>query len=146
MSKSTKASSKTTALSLLAPTMSPKTSFVHHVLANLDSSMLGWVAASILVLLILRALYSVFLHPLRNVPGPRLAKVTELWRTNRYFRGYWHRDVLDLHRQYGPVVRISPNEVSIVSPELSKTIYSYSGGTPKAREKTQSILMRLVQS
>lgn len=115
--------------------MSQKTSFVHHVLANIDSPMLGWVAASILVLLIFRALYSVFLHPLRHVPGPRLAKVTELWRTNRYFKGYWHRDILDLHRQYGPVVRISPNEVSIVSPELSKTIYSYSGGTPKARAK-----------
>ncbi|KAG6362906.1 hypothetical protein INS49_008001 [Diaporthe citri] len=50
---------------------------------------------------------------------------------NRYFKGYWHRDILDLHRQYGSVVRISPNEVSIVSPELAKTIYSYSGGTPK---------------
>ncbi|KAL2275653.1 hypothetical protein FJTKL_01712 [Diaporthe vaccinii] len=51
--------------------------------------------------------------------------------TNRYFKGYWHRDILDLHRQYGPVVRISPNEVSIVSPELGKPVYSYTGGTPK---------------
>lgn len=126
--------------------MSPKTSFVHHVLAKLDSSMLSWVAVSVLVFVIFRALYSIFLHPLRKVPGPRLAKITELWRTNRYFKGYWHRDILDLHRQYGPVVRISPNEVSIVSPELAKTIFSYSGGTPKAREKTESILAEAVQS
>lgn len=108
--------------------------------------MLGWVAVSVLVFVILRALYSIFLHPLRKVPGPRLAKFTELWRTNRYFKGYWHRDVLDLHRQYGPVVRVSPNEVSIVSPELAKTVFSYSGGTPKVRKKTESILVEVVQS
>lgn len=108
--------------------------------------MLGWVAASVLVFVIFHALYSIFLHPLRKVPGPRLAKITELWRTNHYFKGYWHRDILDLHRKYGPIVRISPNEVSIVSPELAKTIYSYSGGTLKVRETTESILAEVVQS
>jgi hypothetical protein len=117
------------------PTMSHKTNLVHHVLSKLDASVLGWAAASLLLFVICRALYLVFLHPLSKVPGPRLAKITELWRTNRYIRGYWHRDILDLHRKYGPVVRISPNEVSIVSPELSKTVYSYSGGTQKVRQK-----------
>lgn len=126
--------------------MSHKTSLVHHVLSNLDASILGWAGASFLAFLVFRALYSVFLHPLRNVPGPGLAKITELWRTNRYFRGYWHRDILDLHRQYGPVVRISPNEVSIVSPELAKTIYSYSGGTPKVRTQTQGMMVGVIQS
>ncbi|KAH8788403.1 cytochrome P450 [Diaporthe sp. PMI_573] len=111
--------------------MSHKTNLVHHVLSKLDASVLGWAAASLLLFVICRALYLVFLHPLSKVPGPRLAKITELWRTNRYIRGYWHRDILDLHRKYGPVVRISPNEVSIVSPEVSKTVYSYSGGTQK---------------
>lgn len=121
-----------------SPTMSPKTNLIHHIMSKLDASVLGWIATSLLLFVICRALYSIFLHPLRKVPGPRLAKVTELWRTNRYIRGYWHRDILDLHRQYGPVVRISPNEVSIVSPELSKTIYSYYGGTQKVRLKTKA--------
>lgn len=118
--------------------MSQKINLVHSVLSKLDASMLGWGATALLFFVICRALYYIFLHPLRKVPGPRLAKITELWRTNRYFRGYWHRDILELHRQYGPVVRISPNEVSIVSPELAKTIYSYSGGTQKARQEMRT--------
>lgn len=115
--------------------MSHKTNLVHHVISKIDATVLRWAAASLLFFVICRALYSIFLHPLRKVPGPRLAKVTELWRTNRYLKGYWHRDILELHRKYGPVVRISPNEVSIVSPELAKTIYSYSGGTQKVRHR-----------
>lgn len=47
-------------------------------------------------------LYCVFLHPLRNIPGPFLAKFIEAWRTVRYYRGGWHKDILDLHRTYGP--------------------------------------------
>jgi hypothetical protein len=87
--------------------------------------------ALISVLVIIRALYRAYLHPLRKVPGPRLARVTELWRSNRYFRGQWHHDILKLHRQYGPVVRVAPNEVSIVSPDLIKTVYGYTEGTRK---------------
>jgi hypothetical protein len=75
--------------------------------------------------------YSIFLHPLRKVPGPFLAQITELWRSTRYFQGTWHNDILTLHRHYGPVVRIAPNEVSVVSPDLIKTVYSYQKGTMK---------------
>lgn len=35
----------------------------------------------------------------------------------------------ELHRKYGPVVRISPDEVSIVTPDLVKTAYSHNKGT-----------------
>jgi hypothetical protein len=86
-------------------------------------------------------LYSIFLHPLRKVPGPFLAQFTELWRSTRYFQGTWHIDILKLHRQYVPVVRVAPNEVSIVSPDLIKTVYSHQKGTlkvstqPRAAEK-----------
>ncbi|CAK7218969.1 hypothetical protein SEUCBS140593_003734 [Sporothrix eucalyptigena] len=49
---------------------------------------------------VLSCLYSVFLHPLRNIPGPYLAKFTEAWRTYKYARGKWHEDILTLHRKY----------------------------------------------
>ena len=39
-------------------------------------------------------------------------------------RGYIH----ELHRQYGPVVRLGPNEVSFTSLEALKEIYSSGGG------------------
>lgn len=75
--------------------------------------------------------YNYFLHPLRHVPGPSLAKVTELWRTRRYMLGNWHQDILDLHNRYGPVVRISPNEVSIVDRDALVTVFGHGKGTRK---------------
>lgn len=67
--------------------------------------------------------YNCTFHPLRNVPGPRLAKFSESWRQIRYFRGSWHTDILDVHRRYGAVVRIAPNEVSFVDTAALKDIY-----------------------
>jgi hypothetical protein len=45
--------------------------------------------------------------------------------------GNWHQDILDLHNQYGPVVRISPNEVSIVNVDALQAVYGHSKGTRK---------------
>ncbi|CAK7236634.1 hypothetical protein SBRCBS47491_009704 [Sporothrix bragantina] len=73
----------------------------------------------------------VFLHPLRNIPGPFLAKFTEAWRTYKYARGKWHEDILTLHRKYGPVVRVSPNEVSIVDKDGLSKVFGHGSGTRK---------------
>ncbi|KAL4885787.1 cytochrome P450 [Aspergillus karnatakaensis] len=80
---------------------------------------------------IILTVYRLFFHPLHHVPGPLLARITELWRTSRYFQGTWHDDILSLHRRYGSVVRIAPNEVSVVHPDLASTVYSYQRGTKK---------------
>lgn len=82
---------------------------------------------------VLQIFYRLYLHPLSKIPGPPLAKVTELWRTSRYFNGDWHDDVRRLHKQYGGVVRIAPNEVSVVDIELPNTVYSIAHGTAKVR-------------
>jgi hypothetical protein len=76
-------------------------------------------------LLFLRVLYNLFLHPLRNLPGPFLARSSPLWRLAKYFQGTWHDDILDLHRKYGQVVRISPGEVSFTSQDAIKAIYGH---------------------
>lgn len=77
------------------------------------------------------AAYNYFLHPLRHVPGPLPAKITELWRTRRYMLGNWHQDILDLHKRYGPIVRISPNEVSIVDKNALVSVFGHGNGTRK---------------
>lgn len=46
-------------------------------------------------------------------------------------KGTWHNDILEVHRRYGSIVRISPNEVSVVHPDLIKTIFGHSKGTMK---------------
>jgi hypothetical protein len=73
----------------------------------------------------LRILYNLCFYPLSRVPGPRLAAATSLWLFLSDFRGHAYADILALHRKYGPVVRISPDEVSIRDIDLyHKTIYS----------------------
>ena len=75
--------------------------------------------------------YRIAFHPLRNIPGPFLAKLTGHWRNDRTWRGTWHDDILELHEHYGPVVRIAPNEVSIVDQNSIKTLYGHGQNTMK---------------
>jgi hypothetical protein len=77
--------------------------------------------------------YNTAFHPLGKIPGPRLARVTGLWRTSRYFRGSWLDDIVKLHRTYGPVVRIAPNEVSFVDELALRELYGHGKPSVKVR-------------
>ncbi|KAH7161921.1 hypothetical protein EDB81DRAFT_643915, partial [Dactylonectria macrodidyma] len=68
---------------------------------------------------------------LRRIPGPFLARITELWRTTKYAKGNWHQDILKLHKTYGPVLRVSPNELSIVDKKGRVEVYGHGKGTRK---------------
>lgn len=62
--------------------------------------------------------------PLRKIPGPFLASITKLWVVQKQ-RGYKRPLVdIELHKKYGPIVRVAPNEVLISSPEAFRTVYS----------------------
>ncbi|KAH7388967.1 cytochrome P450 [Cadophora sp. MPI-SDFR-AT-0126] len=76
-------------------------------------------------------IYRLLFHPLRNIPGPFLAKITGHWRNDRTWRGTWHDDILQLHQRYGSVVRIAPNEVSIVHQDSIKTLYGHGSNAMK---------------
>ena len=75
------------------------------------------------------AIYNLFLHPLRKVPGPALYAISNIpktWRNS--VRGkHWH-DLLSLHEKYGDMVRIGPKEVSCVSPQAWNDIYGFKTG------------------
>ncbi|KAH8846999.1 hypothetical protein MCOR27_010896 [Pyricularia oryzae] len=81
---------------------------------------------SILFYLISVLFYNVFFHPLRNVPGPFLAKITRLWLFYHDYTGNPHNYIRELHARSGPLVRISPNEVSINDAHANTSIYSQS--------------------
>ncbi|KAK8090591.1 Cytochrome P450 monooxygenase alt3 [Apiospora phragmitis] len=59
-----------------------------------------------------RALYNIFLHPLRSYPGPKLWAASRLPWVLASLRGELAWSLLALHEQYGPVVRIAPDELS----------------------------------
>lgn len=69
------------------------------------------------------AFYARYLHPLSKVPGPFWPSVTRLWMTYHVRKG--DMDVVQraLHRQYGPLIRIAPDELACADPEAVGKIY-----------------------
>lgn len=84
------------------------------------------LALSVLIFtLIFYAIYQTYLHPLSKFPGPPSARYLPSWRNKRYWRGTWHNDILEVHKKYGNVVRIAPNELSIVDKDASKQLFGH---------------------
>lgn len=90
------------------------------------------LATSFAALLISIAIYRVFFHPLANVPGPLLAKLSSLWLLSKTYTGVEASTLQRLHRKYGPVLRIAPNEVDIADGAALQAIYVEKGGFLKA--------------
>ncbi|KAH0420825.1 cytochrome p450 pisatin [Colletotrichum camelliae] len=63
--------------------------------------------------------------PLRSVPGPPLARLTDLWYLHQVRQGSFEKVNIQLHEQYGPIVRYGPNRYSINDAESSKTVYGH---------------------
>lgn len=93
-------------------------------MASILSSPYLFLAAYLLLLPISLAIYRLYLHPLARIPGPRLAAITSLWYVNQTRKGRMLVVYRDLHKKYGPAVRISPNEVSFDSKEAFQAIYT----------------------
>ncbi|KAI0690130.1 high nitrogen upregulated cytochrome P450 monooxygenase 2 [Cerioporus squamosus] len=91
----------------------------------------SYYAAYLTSLIVWTILYRVSpLHPLSRYPGP-FCLLT--------LRGYGHYRLKALHEQYGDVVRIGPNEISIRDPEMIGPLLGASG-VPKGPGIVGSIL------
>lgn len=66
--------------------------------------------------------------PVAKVPGPWYTLFTGLVIKYHEFTATRRVFIHDLHKRYGPVVRIAPNEVSFASLEAIREIYA-SGGS-----------------
>ena len=73
-------------------------------------------------------MYYIYFHPLAAYPGPKLAAASSLWYFRSHVRGTTPQDILALHNEYGPIVRIAPGELSYVSPIAWKEIYGHKSG------------------
>ena len=72
-------------------------------------------------------LYTYLVSPLAKLPGPRYTIFTSLPLKYHEFTASRRTWIHELHKKYGPVVRLGPNEVSFASLEAKQEIYS-SGG------------------
>ncbi|KAK2616577.1 hypothetical protein QQS21_000400 [Conoideocrella luteorostrata] len=79
-------------------------------------------------------IFRLFFHPLVRYPGPRIAALT-VWYEFYYDaiqRGRYTFEIKRMHEQYGPIVRISPNELHVNSPSFIDDLYAGGG---KKRDK-----------
>ena len=73
--------------------------------------------------IVCRVLYNLYLHPLRNYPGPKSWAATRLTWARSMQSGLYHLKLHELHERYGPVVRVAPDELSYVNAEAWRDIY-----------------------
>lgn len=85
-------------------------------------SMISWQSIAAIFILwivyhLLVALYRVTYHPLTAFPGPKLAALS--YKYEFYFDGIlggqYTAEISRMHEKYGPIVRINPEEVCIIT-------------------------------
>jgi hypothetical protein len=83
-----------------------------------SSSYFAALTASILT-------YRAFFHPLRHFPGPFSARLTKLTHVARLLpRSDNFAQAHQLHEKYGDIVRVGPNELTIINPDAVAAIHS----------------------
>ncbi|KJX97037.1 cytochrome P450 like protein [Zymoseptoria brevis] len=74
----------------------------------------------------------IYLDPLQSIPGPLICRLTPLWSWYHSILGDESHQIDILHERYGPIVRISPDQVVIADGRAMAQIYSEKGGFLKA--------------
>lgn len=100
------------------------------------SSLLLISLASYIVYHLSASLYSTFYGPLCHIPGPKLRAFTKFPSISTLILGLETKTYPALHDEYGPVVRISPKELSYAatSGETWREIYGSKNGCFKDPE------------
>ncbi|KAF7196463.1 Cytochrome P450 monooxygenase [Pseudocercospora fuligena] len=85
-----------------------------HFHVSPSSALLAVLTAS-LTFLAVAVVYRLLCHPLAKFPGPKLAAATQLYEFYYHaIKGGRYQWVIEaMHRQYGPIIRISPSEIHI---------------------------------
>ncbi|KAL9003590.1 MAG: hypothetical protein Q9188_003556 [Gyalolechia gomerana] len=71
------------------------------------------------------AIYRLYFHPLAHIPGPKLAALTS-WYEFYYDvvrPGRYVFKIRELHKQYGPILRVSPREIHVADLSFLPQIY-----------------------
>lgn len=86
---------------------------------------LGVAAASTVCscLLLLYIIYMRFLHPLSQYPGPLIASLTNGFKAYYVYNLVFHEKLIELHKRYGPVVRVGPNHLHFWEADAIAPIY-----------------------
>lgn len=88
--------------------------------------------AAVVITLISTVLFKIYLSRLAHIPGPLIARLTSIWLYSLSYRGIEASTVDYLHKRFGPVVQIAPNEVDIADGAALHLLYVKDGGFLKS--------------
>ncbi|KAH8828626.1 cytochrome P450 [Flagelloscypha sp. PMI_526] len=71
-------------------------------------------------------------YNLRKYPGPFFARFSYFWLASVARQGKRSEVVHSLHNKYGPVVRISPTQISLADPSALPIVYAHGNGSLKS--------------
>ncbi|KAI9296044.1 cytochrome P450 [Neoconidiobolus thromboides FSU 785] len=91
------------------------------------TSILTIASLLLLAYYIYGVIYSLFVCPLRKVPGPLILHFIPFYYKFKLANGTSHEYVLNIHKKYGPIARIGGDLVSVVSDSACKEIHSTYG-------------------
>ncbi|KAI0850792.1 cytochrome P450 [Daldinia vernicosa] len=100
------------------------------------------IASLLIVGIVSRLLWNRFRKDLRDIPGPKVAAYTGLWRLLDIRTGQAHKNAIKLHKKYVPLVRIGPNHVSITDTRQIDHIYGMKSKYTKGKAEPHVFTMR----
>lgn len=89
-------------------------------------------SGALLLLVIVIVAVKRYCDKLRRFPGPYLASWTDAWRLYYAITSTHKPPLIDVHREYGDIVRIGPKHLSFAQPEAIKDIYGTDKKYPKS--------------
>ncbi|KAF7950152.1 hypothetical protein EAE96_007447 [Botrytis aclada] len=87
------------------------------------------ITAAIVVYFGSLAFNRLFLHPLAKFPGPKIAAITRYYEAyyDIFENGQYTFKIVEMHKKYGPIIRISPYELHVIDPAFFEKLYRQDG-------------------
>ena len=114
-------------MAMSADDMPPLAAFGNPV-----DQLLRLIIALVVALVVSSIAYYTLLQPLRHIPGPFYTLISPL---SLYYHSYIGDEctwIHALHKKYGPILRIAPNDVAIADGAALSAIYTDKGGFSKS--------------
>jgi cytochrome P450 len=93
-------------------------------------SALAISAVFIMVYVVAEVVYRLYFHPLAKFPGPKLNAISPIPSIISLLKGRIPLETKQMHDRYGPVVRVTPTELSFNGAQAWEDIYGHRQGLP----------------